>query len=339
MTPVWIQSARALAATMALMVLSACATPAVQAPLVPPAGFAGPRLEADHALMSDGARLPLMRWLPEGEPRAVIVALHGMNDTRAAWNMAGSAWAAQGIITYAYDQRGFGGAPGRGVWAGEDLLAADLATLTRLVRARHPGLPLTVVGESMGGAVVITAFTSEQPPEAERVALLAPAVWGWSTQPLHYRASLWVAARLLGDLALEPPEVAVRNIMASDNLVELVRMSRDPGLITATRFDTLYGLVSLMEQASYRLSALAVPAAVFYGGDDQVITMAPMRRALSRAPEDMRTAFYPGGFHLLTRSFEGERVAADVAAFALGAMDGDDAAWPSGAQPFPGRNR
>ena len=35
--------------------------------------------------MPDGTRLPYRTWLPEGEPWAVVLALHGMNDSRDAW--------------------------------------------------------------------------------------------------------------------------------------------------------------------------------------------------------------------------------------------------------------
>ena len=64
---------------------------------------------------------------------AVIVALHGVNDSRAAFRLAGPWWAEQGIETWAVDQRGFGEAPGRGVWAGEARMAEDLRTAVALV--------------------------------------------------------------------------------------------------------------------------------------------------------------------------------------------------------------
>ena len=80
---------RSLAVLFAVFTLAACATPAIQPPQTPPLGFAGPALEARTLLMDDGARLPLARWTPDaGEPWAVIVALHGMNDSRASFRLA-----------------------------------------------------------------------------------------------------------------------------------------------------------------------------------------------------------------------------------------------------------
>src|SRR5207245_7703059 len=67
---------------------------------------------------ADGAVLPLRKWLPPrdrggGEARAVILALHGFNDYSNAFDGPGEIWSKEGIATYAYDQRRFGGAPER----------------------------------------------------------------------------------------------------------------------------------------------------------------------------------------------------------------------------------
>ena len=127
-----------LAALALALTLAACATPAIQPPLTPPPGFAGPSVEADALVMDDGARLPLVRWTPDGEPWAVVVALHGMNDSRAAFRLAGPWGGAQGMEPWAFDQRGFGEAPGRGVWAGAARLIEDFRTAVDRAPARPP---------------------------------------------------------------------------------------------------------------------------------------------------------------------------------------------------------
>lgn len=323
---------RALAALMLTLALAACATPMIQAPLTPPAGFAGPALEATTLLMDDGARLPLARWAPEGqEPWAVVVALHGMNDSRASFHLAGPWWAERGIETWAVDQRGFGQAPGRGVWAGEARMTEDLRTAVALARARHPRAIIAVAGESMGGSVTVAAFASDRPPEADRVILLAPGVWGWTAQGPVNSAGLWVAARALGDRAVDAPEWAIRQHQASDNMIELLRTGRDPDAIVSTRFDTLYGLVSLMESASRGLGEMRSPALLLYGANDNVIQKGAMRLALERAGQrpGFRTAYYPRGWHILNRDLQAETVFRDIEAY----LRDPAAPLPSGAGP------
>ena len=323
---------RAFGLLVVLFALAACATPAIQPPMIPPPGFAGPALEAQALVMDDGARLPLARWTPEtGEPWAVIVALHGMNDSRAAFRLAGPWWAERGIETWAVDQRGFGAAPGRGVWAGPARMTEDLRTAVALARARHPRAVLAVAGESMGGAVAIAAFGSDRPPDADRVILLAPAVWGWTAQGPVNSAGLWIAARALGDRAVDAPEWAVRALPASDNRLELIRNYRDPNSLISTRFDALYGLVDLMEVASMRLGAVRAPTLLLYGANDAVIESVPMRQALERAGPrpGLHTGFYPDGWHILNRDLQAGTVYRDVEAWLRDAA----APLPSGAGP------
>jgi alpha-beta hydrolase superfamily lysophospholipase len=323
----------------AALAVTACAAPHIQPPLIPAAGFAGPTV-IEPALTgtpgvfvtADGGRLPFLRWSPaDGRPRAVVIALHGMNDHDASFRLAGPWWAAHGVETWAYDQRGFGQSPGRGVWAGTGRMVQDLREIVALVRARRPGVTVAVVGESMGGSVTAAAFASDDPPDADRIVLLAPGVWGWDSQNLFNRTSLWIAAHALGGLSVEPPDFIARRILASDNILELVRNGRDPDSLLSTRFDAIYGLVSLMQTSAESLGRLRRPALLMYGDDDQVVEKGPMRRALIRAGDapNLTTAWYPQGRHLLNRDLGAEVVYRDV----LSWLTAPSAPLPSGADP------
>ena len=68
----------------------------------------------------------------------MILALHGFNDYSNAFDAPAKLWAKQGIATYAYDQRGFGGAPGRGLWPGSEALATDAVTAGDLAARQIP---------------------------------------------------------------------------------------------------------------------------------------------------------------------------------------------------------
>ncbi|NEX93338.1 alpha/beta hydrolase [Caulobacter sp. 17J65-9] len=321
---------RRLAMLAGASALTACA-PMVQSARQPPPGFDGARLEPRTFVSFDGARLPLRTWAADGEPWAVIVGLHGMNDYAAAFWMAGPWWAKQGITTYAYDQRGFGRAPDRGVWGGRALMAEDLRTLCGLLRKRHPHATIAVAGESMGGAVAITAF-ADRPPDADRLVLLAPAIWGWSAQPVINRVAVWFAAHTVGDQAIEPPQTFARRIVASDNMPELRRMGRDPLMIWGTRPDAVYGLMNLMEQARSSLRYVRAPVAYLYGEHDEIIPHQPTFQAAHQLKPTDRSAYYANGWHVLLRDYQAETVWRDVVGFLR------DPAAPllSGAPAIPG---
>jgi acylglycerol lipase len=290
-----------------------------------------PRFTGTHFVAADGQLLPLRQWLPEGEVKAVILALHGFNDYSNAFENPGAAWAKRGIATYAYDQRGFGAAPERGFWPGRAALAADVATASRILRRRYPGVPLYLLGESMGGAVAVVAMTGESGtpvPDVDGVILAAPAVWGRATMDLLPRLALWAGVRLMPGLTLTGRGLKIR---ASDNIAMLRALSRDPLVIKQTRVDTIYGLVDLMDAALDSAPFLEAPLLVLYGANDEIVPKQPIRRFVGSLPPECRRrarlAWYEDGYHMLLRDLEGPIVTADVASWVLAPA----APLPSGA--------
>lgn len=321
-----------LVLALLLLTLTACSPMLRQQPLSPAAGFQGPRLETDAVISFDGARLGLTTWQASGKPWAVIVAAHGMNDYANAFHLAAPRWAEAGVTTYAYDQRGFGRSPGRGIWPGDDLMIEDLRTVTALARARHPDAVIAVVGESMGGAVAASAFAAPNPPAADRLLLLSPGVWGFKAQPLPNKTLLWLAANFTASKVYTPPKWVTDRISPTDNREELIRMGRDKLMIWGARSDTLYGLVKLMDRAAKVVGADHLPTFYLYGANDDIIPKAAAFRAAKGLTTADRSAYYDAGHHLLTRDHQREVVIADMLSF----IRDPTAPLPSGAPPIPG---
>ena len=279
-----------------------------------------PHLEEDAFVAADGARLPLRSWVPEEGPvKAAVVAVHGFNDYSNAFTGPASEWAKAGIATYAYDQRGFGKAPETGMWAGVGQLDVDLWSVSRLVKEKHPGVPLYLLGESMGGAVVITAVTGAAGaprPDAAGIILVAPAVWGRPTMNVFERAALWVGYEVAPGLTLTGRQL---HIMPSDNIPMLRAFSADPLVIKETRIDTVKGLVDLMDLALAVAPRLDVPMMLLYGEHDQVIPPEPIRLMIEHLPQrgaaKRRIAWYADGYHMLLRDLEAPLVMRDVEAW------------------------
>jgi acylglycerol lipase len=280
-----------------------------------------PRFSDADFVAADGRVLPLRKWLPRGTVKAVILALHGFNDYSNAFKGPGELWAGRGIATYAYDQRGFGAAPERGLWPGRAALAADAATASRVLRRIYPGVPLYLLGESMGGAVAVVAMTGESgtpPPDVDGIILVAPAVWGRATMDLLPRLALWLGVRLTPELTLTGRGLKIK---PSDNIEMLRDLSRDPLVIKATRVDTIYGLVDLMDAALDSAPSLDAPMLLMYGAKDEIVPKPPIRRFVGSLPAECRRrgrlAWYEHGYHMLLRDLEGPVVGADVAGWVL----------------------
>ena len=309
MTLAWLLAA----GTVTLFLTASCA------PLQAPAGpdIAAPRLEEQALTTPDGARLPMRAWLPEtAEPAAVVVALHGFNDYSQFFDGPGRFLAGRGIASYAYDQRGFGGSPNRGLWAGSETMMEDARAAVTAVRARHPETPLYLFGESMGGAVVMTLMAGPAPPEVEGLILSAPAVWGRSAMPWYQVAALWMAVRTFPERRLTGSGLGIK---ASDNAPMLAALGRDPQVIKATRIDAVWGLVNLMDEAMAAAPHVNARRLILYGEHDQLVPPGAIGEMLARLPSNdpgrQRFALYPEGWHMLTRDLQADVVWRDIAAW------------------------
>jgi len=270
-----------------------------------------PSIEGDRYMTRDGLALGLQHWDAE-HPRAVIVALHGMSDYSNAFAMPATHWAKHGVTTYAYDQRGFGRSPDTGLWAGGDIMRRDLTDFVDVVRARHPGLPVYALGESMGGAVVMSAMASP-PPRVDGIILSAPAVWGWRTLPLTHRVALWLASHSTPWWKLSGEGL---HLMPSDNVPMLRALAKDPLYQHRARADAVYGLVNLMDQAYDAADNIHGARVLFmYGDKDQIIPRGPTEDVAAKFDGNAAVKHYANGYHMLMRDLQAEAVWNDVLAW------------------------
>ena len=284
-----------------------------------------PHLEDGVLITRDGTRLPLREWDAPGKdqggaPKAVIIALHGMSDYSNAFDVPGKAWAKRGITTLAIDQRGFGRSANPGLWAGGDAMRSDLNDFAAAAHARFPGVKIFAAGESMGGAVVLSALASPQPPAVDGAILVSPAVWSRADMPALYRVALFMVAHITPGIILSNSAAGrVVKIVPSDNIPMLIALGKDPLFQKQTRADALYGLVNLMGEARQAPSHLisSVPILYLHGEKDQVIPPAPAKATIAELGARAELREYPDGYHMLLRDLEGAKVQGDVADWVL----------------------
>lgn len=288
--------------------LAACA------PTLAPHGIANetPAFTAETFHTRDGLDLPLRRYEAK-EPKAVIVALHGMSDYSEAFDMPGPWLADHGITVLAYDQRGFGKSPDPGIWAGSDTMRRDLADAVAAARVEYPTLPVFALGESMGGAVVFSSLAAPNPPQVDGAILVAPAVWSRSDMPLSYRAALWLAAHTVPWMKVSGEGM---KIIPSDNYDMLRKLSRDKTYQHSARADQVYGLVNVMDDARHAPEHLGTPPILFlYGRKDQVIPKEPTEAVIAALGDHAEVHSYPNGYHMLLRDLDREDVYKDLLAW------------------------
>lgn len=311
-----------------LLCLAGCAGIPFGVP-APRPGF--PIITSGYFHLAGGAVLPYRLYPAQGRLRAVVLALHGYTDSRDGWAMLAGVLNAHGIAVYAPDLSGFGATRNRGAWPGTAVLVEEARAEAIQLRARYPGQKLYIMGESMGSAIGILLGASANPPPVDGYVLSAPAVWGGAALSPFYRLVLHVADavapqhRLTGQAA---------HVLASDNVAALIAFGEDPLTIRAPRIDNVAGLVGLMGQAQAACARFDHRALFLYGGHDELIPPAAMRRCWAAIPPNapVTLAFYPPDYHLIPRDLERATPDADILGYILGT--GLPSAAPSEATVF-----
>ena len=273
------------------------------------------RPDALRVTGADGMPLAATAWAPAGRPRAVILALHGFGETAPnTFDAAARHWAGRGIAVTGYDHRGFGRNPSRRSWPGAEALVADAVAVSRQVRARHPGLPLVVIGHSMGGGVTLAAAAAGL--EADALVLAAPAIAGGAEMSPVYRLGGWALGTFAPDRRFTGGDVVT--LVPTDNPDALAAAAADPLHFADASGRELWGLVRVSDLAARAAPRVEIPVLTLMGANDDYVRAEGVRAVHERIPGAARFAVYPEGWHWLFRDRQAPLVWDDVARFVLG---------------------
>ncbi len=295
---------------LAALGLAGCAAPA-WLPLRPLAAVApsGGVIHSTGTFQGrGGVALFEQSWRPEAPPRAVLVAMHGLKDHSSRYGDFAHRLVARGFAVHAFDMRGHGHSSGRRATLDSfDDLTGDLALFMDRVRQRDPGVPVFLLGHSVGGAIV-TLYTLERRPDLAGLIVLAPAL-RVDRMPLEAAATP-IAAALM-------PNFPVVNTPDED-------FSRDPAVVREMANDPLVyhsvgpartaaALVDAIGHIWERADTLDVPVLGLHGTVDRLTdprgTAALIRRARTR---DRTLLLYRGLVHDLIHEPEREQVMSDI---------------------------
>jgi alpha-beta hydrolase superfamily lysophospholipase len=128
----------------------------------------------------DGANIVAYRWEPAGAPRGIVQLAHGMGEHLLRYDEVATTLADAGFLVAGQDHRGHGATAaseadhGRIGATGWDELVNDLHVLAGRLHAEHPGLPLVLVGHSMG-SFAAQQYLLDHSDEVAGVALTGTA--------------------------------------------------------------------------------------------------------------------------------------------------------------------
>jgi alpha-beta hydrolase superfamily lysophospholipase len=221
------------------------------------------------ALQGEAGQLAVYDWaLPASQPLGTVILVHGLGEHAGRYGEVAAHLHQWGFAVRAYDQQGHGQSEGaRGDLLRPGSLQADLCRVIDDTR-QHPslqGLPLILLGHSMGGLVVARTLAEGLRP-VDAAVLSSPALGAF---PNLFQKML------LASLPHVLPHLRV------DNGLKTEFLSRDPDVVKAYQADPLVhrrisaGLAAwiLTQGAQTRADAgqWQVPTLLLYAGQDRLV--------------------------------------------------------------------
>nr|WP_295768524.1 alpha/beta hydrolase [Rhodoferax sp.] len=238
-------------------------------------------------ITSDGNNVVVQDWPldPAVKLRGVVIVVHGLGEHAGRYDHVARQLNDWGFAVRGYDQCGHGESGGaRGSLPSDTRLLDDLADMVDSTRARmRKGLPLILLGHSMGG-LVVGRFVSLKMREVDALVMSSPALNAGMNAFQKFLVSI---------LPKIAPDLRV------GNGVKPQFISHDPAVVAAYKADPLVHdrisarLARFIADAGPQTVALAaqwtVPTLLLYAGDDRLLNPQGSRDFAAAAPKDVAT--------------------------------------------------
>jgi len=275
--------------------------------------FVVPPHEHHDGTFAGAGGLPLyyQAWMPpDGQPKkAVLINLHGLGDHSGLYPTLASHFPGHGIALYAYDMRGNGRSPGqRAYLRGWHEYRGDLHAFLDRVRKWEGDLPIFILGNSLGGLVVLD-------------------------YALHYPAGLRgviAAAPPLGEVGVPPFLMTLGRIMSRlcprfslEVGMDLSGLARDPAVVETVLADPLFHrrgtarlsteVTAAIRRVQARAESFSAPLLILHGSADRMVPPDGSRSFFAKVDySDRQFREYPDAYHGLFADLNFEVVLRDV---------------------------
>ena len=251
----------------------------------------------------------VVRVWPAGRPRYVAVLAHGYGEHIGRYEHVADVLVRHGAAVYGPDHMGHGRSGGERVLITDfEDVVTDLHAAAGQARAVHPGLPMVLIGHSMGG--MIAARYAQRYGDGLAALVLSGPVLG--------------------------PRIAIRTLLELEEIpdvpIDTATLSRDPEVGAAYAADPLvwHGpfkrpTVEAFDRCLATISSGgrlgALPTLWVHGAADELVPLKDTRTGIEEIRGDRFTEIiYPGARHEVFNETNRDEVLADVTAFVDGVL-------------------
>ncbi len=252
-------------------------------------------------------------WLPEGEPKAVVLVVHGLGEHCGRYMNWVNHLVPQGYAIYGLDHIGHGRSGGTRMYV--DRFSDFTVTLKMffdMVQQWHPGKPVFLLGHSMGG-LIASYYLLDHQDELAGAIISAPLV----QIPDNVSGLTIFMAKVFSTLfpKLGLQAVVVKDL-SRDNAV-LIDYLNDPLVYTGKTTARLAAeMLGAMQQVNAEMHQITLPMLVLQGSEDKVINPPGTQIFFDGiSSSDKTNKVYQGYYHETYNDIGKEHVLGDAAAW------------------------
>jgi acylglycerol lipase len=211
-----------------------------------------------------GLEIYCQSWLPEIEPRAAVVIVHGAGEHSGRYPHVAARLVADGYAVHALDHRGHGRSEGaRALLDRMDNAVADLDSLVLRMAERHPGVQIFMLAHSMGGTVGL-CYAMRHQDRLAGLILSAPLAALEAASP-----AMRITGKLLSALAPRLGLIAVDSSLISRDS-EVVSAYESDALVHHAKLParTVAELAVAIESFPDGVGVIEIPTLILYGTAD-----------------------------------------------------------------------
>ena len=257
---------------------------------------------------SGGTKIATRSWQPAGDPRAVMVLVHGFNAHSGYMIWPGEQFSANGFATYALDLRGRGKSEGERFYIDNfSEYLDDVDGLVNIARSENPGLPIYMLGHSAGG-VIASSYVFDHQPE----------IAGLICESFALDVGLPdVAEIVLKGISYITPHLHVftlKNEIFSRDPEAVAAMNNDPLIKDESQpATTSYALVKAAHDLRKNMPKFTTPVFIIHGTDDKATRPQGSQDFYDTVGSSDRTLkLYEGHYHDLLNDIDKEIVMKDI---------------------------
>ncbi|XP_028335485.1 monoglyceride lipase isoform X3 [Physeter macrocephalus] len=260
-----------------------------------------PYQDLPHLVNADGQYLFCRYWKPSGAPRALVFVSHGAGEHCGRYDELARMLVGLELLVFAHDHVGHGQSEGeRMVVSDFQVFIRDVLQHVDVVQKDHPGLPIFLLGHSMGGAVAILT-AAERPGHFSGMVLISPLVLASPESATTFKV---LAAKVLN---LVLPNVSLGRIDSSTlsrNKTEICVLRREgtvlgPRKTEASHDTSEININPVSEVDVYNADPLICRAGLKGSADRLCDSRGAYLLMESAKSQDKTLKIYEGAYHIL----------------------------------------